>query len=234
MSNNTVWEYVIILSGLVVRRSGMEPMVLGSIPATKPVFFPSFFFRCWLIHSFFYCNIFYKIKTAATYTHRLPLSHSSLIVFLTSAWVRGFELQQMNFCFLFYSPPFFWPFVFVFILNFEPFVGPVRYCRSVFKKSVNFHPPRVSKWWTIIWLGIWLKTLVSICDVQTKPSFFLDFGIHHTCSFPPLHFSHFFYCNIFYKTRPVATCSHRLPFIQSWSLLLAYLFITDLWFCHLL
>ena len=106
----------------------MEPMVLGSIPATKPVFFPSFFFRCWLIHSFFYCNIFYKIKTAAIYTHRLRLSHSSLIVFLTSAWVRGFEPQQMNFCFLFYSPPFFWPFVFVFILNFEPFVGPVRYC----------------------------------------------------------------------------------------------------------
>ena len=25
---------------------------------------------------------------------------------------------------------------------------------------------------------------------QTKPSFFLDFGIHYTCSFPPLHFSH--------------------------------------------
>ena len=31
----------------------MEPMVLGSIPATKPVFFLLFFFRCWLIHSFF-------------------------------------------------------------------------------------------------------------------------------------------------------------------------------------
>ena len=62
----------------------MERMVLGSIPATKPVFFPSFF-RCWLIHSFFYCNIFYKIKTAATCTHRLPLPHSSLIVCLTSA-----------------------------------------------------------------------------------------------------------------------------------------------------
>ena len=51
---------------------------------------------------------------------------------------------------------------------------------------------------------------------QTKPSFFLDFGIHYTCSFPPLHFSHFFYCNIFYKARPVATCSHRLPFILCW------------------
>ena len=70
----------------------MEPMVLGSIPATKPVFFPSFFFRCWLIHSFFYCNIFYKIKTAATCTHRLPLPHSSLIVYdyVTSAWVRAY------------------------------------------------------------------------------------------------------------------------------------------------
>ena len=40
---------------------------------------------------------------------------------------------------------------------------------------------------------------------QTKPSFFFDFGIHYTCSFPPLHFSHFFFCNIFYKARPVAT-----------------------------
>ena len=54
---------------------------------------------------------------------------------------------------------------------------------------------------------------MSICDVQTKLSFFLDFGIHYTCSFPPLHFSRFFYCNIYYKTRKVATCSHSLPFI---------------------
>ena len=54
---------------------------------------------------------------------------------------------------------------------------------------------------------------MSICDVQTKLSFFLDFGIHYTCSFPPLHFSRFFYCNIYYKTRQVATCSHSLPFI---------------------
>ena len=53
MSNNTVWEYVIILSGLVVRRSGMEPMVLGSIPAKKPVFFPSFFFSL-LVNTFFF------------------------------------------------------------------------------------------------------------------------------------------------------------------------------------
>ena len=106
----------------------MEPMVLGSIPAMKPVFFPSFFFRCWLVHSFFYCNIFYKIKTAATCTHRLPLPHSSLIVCLTSAWVRGFEPQQMNFCFLFIRPLFSWLFVFIFIPNFEPFVGPARYC----------------------------------------------------------------------------------------------------------
>ena len=69
----------------------MEPMVLGSIPATKPVFFPSFFSL--LVHSFFfYCNIFYKIKTAATCTHRLPLPHSSLIVYdyVTSAWVRAY------------------------------------------------------------------------------------------------------------------------------------------------
>ena len=56
----------------------MEPMVLGSIPATKPVFFP--FFSLLVNTFFFYCNIFYKIKTAATYTHRLPLPHSSLIV----------------------------------------------------------------------------------------------------------------------------------------------------------
>ena len=58
MCNNSVCEYVIILSGLVVRRSRVEPMVLGSIPATKPVFFPSFFFRCWLIHSFFFTAIY--------------------------------------------------------------------------------------------------------------------------------------------------------------------------------
>ena len=76
----------------------MEPMVLGSIPATKPVFFPSFFSL--LVHSFFfYCNIFYKIKTAATCTHRLPLPHSSLIVYLTSAWVRGFEPNEFLFSF---------------------------------------------------------------------------------------------------------------------------------------
>ena len=56
MSNNTDWEYVIILSGLVVRRSRMEPMVLGSIPATKPVFFPSFFFFFFplLVNTFFF------------------------------------------------------------------------------------------------------------------------------------------------------------------------------------
>ena len=49
MSNNTVWEYVIILSGLVVRRSRTEPMVPGSIPARKPVFFPSL-----LVNTFFF------------------------------------------------------------------------------------------------------------------------------------------------------------------------------------
>ena len=74
----------------------MEPMVLGSIPATKPVFFPSFFFSL-LVHSFFfYCNIFYKIKTAATCTHRLPLPHSSLIVYLTSAWVKLRNEMEQN------------------------------------------------------------------------------------------------------------------------------------------
>ena len=31
----------------------MEPMVLGSIPATKPVFFPSFFFSL-LVNTFFF------------------------------------------------------------------------------------------------------------------------------------------------------------------------------------
>ena len=30
---------------------------------------------------------------------------------------------------------------------------------------------------------------------------------------PSIFFAFFFYCNIFHKTRPVATCSHRLPFI---------------------
>ena len=57
MSDNTVWEYVIILSCLVVRRNRMEPMVLGSIPATKPVFFPSFFFFFFfplLVNTFFF------------------------------------------------------------------------------------------------------------------------------------------------------------------------------------
>ena len=69
----------------------MEPMVLGSIPATKSLF-PFFFFSLLVnIRSFFYCNIFYKIKTAAsTCTHRLPVPHSSLIVYLTSAWVRAY------------------------------------------------------------------------------------------------------------------------------------------------
>ena len=62
MSNNTVWEYVIILSCLVVRRNRMEPIVLGSIPATKPVFFPSFFFRFWFIHSFFTAIYSTKLK----------------------------------------------------------------------------------------------------------------------------------------------------------------------------
>ena len=68
----------------------MEPMVLGSIPATKPVFFPSFFFSLLVNTSFFYCNIFYKINTAATCIHRLPLPHISLIVYLTIAWVRAY------------------------------------------------------------------------------------------------------------------------------------------------
>ena len=234
MSNNTVWEYVIILSGLVVRRSGMEPMVLGSIPATKPVFFPSFFFRCWLIHSFFTAIYSTKLKQQP---YKLTDCLCPTVLWSCSWRARGLggsNLSKWIFVFFFIRPLFFGLlFLFLFlILNLLWALWGIA--RSVFKKSVNFHPPRVSKWWTIIWLGIWLKTLVSICDVQTKPSFFLDFGIHHTCSFPPLHFSHFFYCNIFYKTRPVATCSHRLPFIQSWSLLLAYLFITDLWFCHLL
>ena len=40
----------------------MEPMVLGSIPATKPVFFPSFFFRFWFIHSFFTAIYSTKLK----------------------------------------------------------------------------------------------------------------------------------------------------------------------------
>ena len=76
-----------------MRRSRIEPMALGSIPATKPVFFPSFLFFSLLVNTlfFFYCNIIYKIKTAAsTCTHRLPLPHSSLIVYLTSAWVRAY------------------------------------------------------------------------------------------------------------------------------------------------
>ena len=76
----------------------MEPMVLRSIPATKPVFFPSFFFFFAVGYYilFLYCNIFDKIKTAATCTHRLPLPLSSLIVYLTSAWVRAYCNLRRN------------------------------------------------------------------------------------------------------------------------------------------
>ena len=80
MSNNTVGEE---------KSHGADGAGFDSCYETC-LFSFLFFFRCWLIHSFFYCNIFYKIKTAATCTHRLPLPHSSLIVYLTSAWVRAY------------------------------------------------------------------------------------------------------------------------------------------------
>ena len=66
MSNNTVWEYVIILSGLVVRRSRTEPMVLGSIPARKPVFFPSL-----LVNTFFFFTAIYSTKLKQQPVHAL-------------------------------------------------------------------------------------------------------------------------------------------------------------------
>ena len=51
-----------------------------------------------------------------------------------------------------------------------------------------------------------LQTFISqTTNFKPNHPFFFDFGIHYTCSFPPLHFSHFFFCNIFYKARPVAT-----------------------------
>ena len=40
-----------------------------------------------------------------------------------------------------------------------------------------------------------------------------------------LQFSFLFYCNIFYKTKTVATCGHRLPFIiqaKFWLLIFAF------------
>ena len=61
--------------------------MLGSIPARKPVFFPSLLVNTFF---FFYCNIFYKIKTAAsTCTHSRTASAFDRVP-VTSAWVRAY------------------------------------------------------------------------------------------------------------------------------------------------
>ena len=44
---------------------------------------------------------------------------------------------------------------------------------------------------------------------SNHPSFLLNFGVNYSCSF----YAFLFHCNIFYKTKKVATRSHRLPFI---------------------
>ena len=51
--------------------------------------------------------------------------------------------------------------------------------------------------------------LIQTNSVQTSSSVYLNFGVNYSCSF----YTFLFYCNIFYKTKTVATCSHRLPFI---------------------
>ena len=95
MSNNTVWEYVIIWFPqsladffLVVRRSRME---LGSIPATKPVFFPSFFFRCWLIYVLFFTAI-YSTKLKQQPVHALTDCLCPTVLWSCTWWVRGLGL----------------------------------------------------------------------------------------------------------------------------------------------
>ena len=54
-------------------------------------------------------------------------------------------------------------------------------------------------------------------DFKPNHPFFSILAFTTPVHFPLYLFRPFFYCNIFYKTRPVATCSHRLPFISSWN-----------------
>ena len=79
MSNNTVGEE---------KSHGADGAGFDSCYET--CLFSFFFFSLLVNTSFFYCNIFYKINTAATCIHRLPLPHISLIVYLTIAWVRAY------------------------------------------------------------------------------------------------------------------------------------------------
>ena len=146
-----------------------------------------------VMYSFFFsfCLFFFSFLVY-TFLFFIPINFTKLKQQphqVTDRWCRvRILLSTPSFFSLFF---FFFFFFFVIVFALFCFV-----CLFVFFFNINLNSCYLIK-----------SNTNKLCS--NHPSFLLNFGVNYSCSF----YAFLFHCNIFYKTKKVATCSHRLPFI---------------------